>query len=562
MKKKLAALLFALVIALAGCAKAALPEESATVPESSAPDLSASNSSASDSSAQAAPAAPQEPQAKTEVTIGFPGIPSNFDPLATSGHGSFVPLLYSTLVALDSDVNVVPDLAESYEISVDALTYTFKLRSDAVFTDGVPVKATDAAFTLNTIMSSASEIDLSAVESASASGDTVTVKLKQPRSTFILDVAGIGIAPEHAYGSDFALSPLGSGPFKLEQYDVDQQMILVANELYYGKAPQIKRAIFVNMSDEDTQLIAAKSGEVDITLTSAPIAAATQIEGYNLLVEKTVDNMGIVMPVIPAGSGTSALGNPMGNDITSDVNLRKAIAYAIDRQQLCDEALNGYGTPAYSENDGMPWWNPESAIETDLEYAKKLLDDAGWVDTDGDGIREKNGLKASIPVYYFAGDSARQATAMSAANQVLDIGVELKVEGLGDSDVMKIMVSQPLILAWGSSNPITSYYLYHSSSIGKDDWYDPESFGNPTVDKYLDQALNAKSVEEAIPFWQKAQWDGQTGTSMRGECPYIFLVNKDHLYFRRDGLNTGKQMIHAHGASWTLVANLRDWHWE
>jgi peptide/nickel transport system substrate-binding protein len=317
------------------------------------------------------------------------------------------------------------------------------------------------------------------------------------------------------------------------------------------------------MADEDTQLIAAKSGEVDITLTSAPLAATNTIDGYNLLVEKTVDNMGIVMPVIPAESGTSSLGNPMGNDITCDVNLRKAIAYAIDREILCKDALNGYATPAYSENDGMPWWNPESAIETDVEYARKLLDDAGWVDTDGDGIREKKGLKASVPVYYFAGDTARQATAMGAANQVLEnIGVELVVTGLGEEDVMKIMVSQPMVLAWGSANPITSYYLYHSSSIGKDDWYDPESFGSPVVDGYLDAALNAKSLEEATPYWQKAQWDGTTGTSMRGECPYIFLVNKDHLYWRRDGLNTGKQMIHAHGAAWTLVANLKDWYWE
>jgi peptide/nickel transport system substrate-binding protein len=249
--------------------------------------------------------------------------------------------------------------------------------------------------------------------------------------------------------------------------------------------------------------------------------------------------------------------------VTSDVNLRKAIAYAIDRDQLCTEALNGYATPAYSENDGMPWWNPDSIIETDVAYAVKLLDEAGWVDTDGDGIREKNGLKASVPVYYFAGDSARQAVAMSAANQVREkIGVELLVEGMGEGDIMAIMVAQPMILAWGSANPITSYYLYHSSSIGKDDWYDPESFGSPVVDGYLDSALNSKNLEEAIPFWQKAQWDGTTGTSMRGECPYIFLVNKDHLYFRRDGLNTGKQMIHAHGASWTLVANLADWYWE
>jgi peptide/nickel transport system substrate-binding protein len=540
MKKKIfALLLFALSIALlAGCAR--------------------TNSLPADSSSPSG-----ESATKTEVTIGFPGIPSNFDPLTTSGHGSYVALFYSALVALDADVNIIPDLAESWTVSDDALTYTFQLRSDAKFTDGEPVKPSDVVFSYNTILQTATEIDISAIESVTADGNTVVIKLEEPRSTFILDVAGVGIVPEHAYGADFALNPIGSGPFKLAQYDVDQQMILEANEDYYGKVPQIKRAVFINMSDEDTQLIAAKSGQVDITLTSAPLAAVNTIDGYNLLVEKTVDNMGIVMPVIPAGSGTSALGNPMGNDVTSDVNLRKAIACAIDRDKLVKDALNGFGTPAYTENDGMPWWNPESVIKTDVEYARKLLDDAGWVDTDGDGIREKDGLKASVPVWYFAGDSTRQAVGMAAANQVMEnIGVELQVQGLGESDIMAIMVAEPMILAWGAANPITSYYLFHSSSVGKDDWYNPESFGSPVVDGYLEAALNARTIEEAIPYWQKAQWDGTTGTSMRGECPYIFLVNKDHLYFRRDGLNTGNQMIHAHGASWTLVANLKDWYWE
>jgi peptide/nickel transport system substrate-binding protein len=502
--------------------------------------------------------------ARDEVIIGFDSIPQSFDPLTTSGHGSYVPLFYSTLVALNSDVEVIPDLAESYTVSDDALTYTFKLRSDARFTDGEPVLASDVVFSYNTILGAASEIDLSTVESVTSPSDgTVAIKLNAPQSTFILTVAGIGIVPEHAYGADFALEPVGSGPYKLAQYDIDQQMILEANEDYYGDVPAIGRAVFVSMSGEDKQLIAAKAGEVDITMTSAPLAAANTVDGYSLLVEKTVDNMGIVMPVIPAGSGTSALGNPMGNDVTCDVNLRRAIAYAIDRQQLCDEGLSGYATPAYSENDGMPWWNPECVIETDAEYAKQLLADSGWEDSDGDGIVEKNGLKASVPVYYFAGDSARQAVAMSAANQVREkIGVELVVMGLGEEDIMAIMVSQPMVLAWGAANPITSYYLFHSSSAGKDDWYNPESFGSPVVDGYLEAALNSRSLEEAIPYWQKAQWDGETGTSMRGECPFVFLVNKDHLYWKRDGLNTGDQMIHAHGASWTLVANLKDWYWE
>jgi peptide/nickel transport system substrate-binding protein len=103
--------------------------------------------------------------------------------------------------------------------------------------------------------------------------------------------------------------------------------------------------------------------------------------------------------------------------------------------------------------------------------------------------------------------------------------------------------------------------LFHSSNAGKDDWYNPENYRNPAVDAYLDAALGARTLDEAVPHWQKAQWDGSTGTSMRGDAPYIFLINKSHLYWAREGLDTGRQKIHAHGDAWPLVANLREWKW-
>ena len=308
--------------------------------------------------------------------------------------------------------------------------------------------------------------------------------------------------------------------------------------------------------------MAAQSGQVDITLTSAVVAANNAIPGYYLLEEKTVDNFGLALPYIPRQAENNEYGYPVGNDFTADINVRKAIAYGIDRQRVCDEALSGYGVPAYSENDGMPWYNPESEIEYDLEYAQKLLTDAGWVDTDGDGIREKDGVKASTTFLYSAGDDVRQTIAMAVSNQILEnLGIEMIVEGVSWDELPARMYSEPLVLAWGSSNPKTSYKLYHSSNAGKDDWYNPENFSNKTVDGYLDAALSAKSLEEAIPFWQKAQWDGETGTSMRGECSYIFVLNKTHVYWAREGLDTGIQKIHAHGDAWPLVQNIAEWTW-
>lgn len=498
---------------------------------------------------------------KDEVIIGFTSMPAHFDPIM--GFGTDGQLIFSTLVETDADMNIIPELASEYHISEDAKTYTFKLRNDASFTDGQPVKASDVAFTFNKIKETPTSIDLSAMQECKTEGDdTIVIELSRPSSTFILNVTQIGIVPEHLYNADFALNPVGSGPFKLVQYDVDQQFILEANEDYYGKVPEIRRVVFVMMNDEDTRLAAIKSGQVDITPTSAVIASVNEIPGYYLMNKATVDNMGIAMPVLPDTGEINQYGAKIGNNVTSDIAIRKAIAYGIDREKICQDALSGFASPAYSENDGMPWWNPDSIIKTDVEYAVSLLEEAGWTDTDGDGIREKEGLKASLTLMYFAGDSVRQAVAMSVSQQAkAHLGIEIVVEGVGD-DIASRMYSEPMILAWGSSNPMTSYRLFHSQYAGLDDWYNPENFRSETVDLYLEQALESNSIEESVPFWQKAQWDGTTGTSMKGCSPYIFLINKNHLYWVREGLDTGKQRIHAHGDAWPLVANLKEWKWK
>ena len=167
-------------------------------------------------------------------------------------------------------------------------------------------------------------------------------------------------------------------------------------------------------------------------------------------------------------------GYKIGNNVTSDIAIRKALSYGIDREKIADEALNGFASPAYTECDGMPWWNEETVIQTDVEQAKKFLDDAGWKDTDNDGIREKNGLKAEFNCMYFAGDSMRQAVALSVANQAKEnLGIAINVEGVSSDETITRMFSEPMIMGWGSSNPITSYMLYHSSNAGKEDFYNP-----------------------------------------------------------------------------------------
>lgn len=239
-----------------------------------------------------------ENQEKSEVTIGFSSEGDSFDPC--TGFGYTGSPIYSTLVKINGDEQIENDLATEYTTSEDALTWTFKIRDDVKFTNGEPLKASDIAFTFNTTKEKATYMDLTMLESCKALDDTtVEFKLSKPCVTFIYTVAQMGIVPEKAYSDKFGLEAdqiIGSGPYKMVQWDKGQQFILEANEDYYGKQPEIKTAVFL-IQDEDARFVAAKAGEVDIALTSATLAT-TELDGMHVEKVESVDNRGITMPTV------------------------------------------------------------------------------------------------------------------------------------------------------------------------------------------------------------------------------------------------------------------------
>ena len=501
-----------------------------------------------------------ESEGRGEVIISISSEPDSLDPCMGWGHGT-TPLVQSTLVEYKQDMSFRNDLATEYHLSEDGLVWTFKIRDDVKFTDGEALTASDVVFTFNTAKSSQSSLDLTFMDKVEAPDDvTVIFTLKKPTSTFLNTVATVGIVPEHAYDEDYGMHPIGSGPFKFVQWNKQEQLILEANEDYYGTVPAMKKVIIV-FQDEDAAFAAVKAGQVDIGLTAATLAT-NEIEGYKVEAITTVDNRGLTLPVSPAEGKMTESGYPYGNDVTCHIEIRQALAYGIDREMIADAALNGFATPCYSENDGFPWNNPEVKIETDADYAKQLLADAGWADTDGDGIVEKDGLKAEFTCLYPSGDSVRQAIAMAAAQQAKTLGILMNVEGTSWDDISKRMFSEAVCMGWGSSNPYTTYCLFHTDNMLKDDYYNPEGYSNPVVDGYLNGAMEALTVEEANKNWQLSQWDGTTGTAMKGDCPWVWLVNIQHLYYVREGLNIGEQQLHAHGSSMPLLQNLKDWTWE
>lgn len=483
---------------------------------------------------------------------------AGFDPAFGWGAGEHVhePLIQSTLTVTNTNLTIDYDLATDYFVSEDGLLWTVHIRDDVKFTDGEPLTARDVAFTYNTVKESSSVNDFTMLDHAEALDDTTVVfHMTRPFSIWPYTMAVVGIVPEHAYDSaSYGSNPIGSGRYILKQWDKGQQVILDANPDYYGEQPNMQRVTIVFM-EEDAAFLAAQAGEVDLAYTSATYSDQT-VEGYSLAAYESVDNRGFNLPAVP--EQTTESGETIGNDFTADVQVRRAINIGVDRQEMIDHVLNGYGSPAYSVCDQMPWYNSASEVTYDPEKAKSLLDEAGWK-TGEDGIREKDGVKAELNLLYATGDSVRQALAADFAEQLKELGISCTLEGVGWDTAYDRAQSDPLIWGWGAHTPMELYNIYHT--IGDTGLAQYSPYSNSTVDAYMDQALASSDLEVSYDLWQKAQWDGTTGVTQDGDIPWVWLVNIDHLYWIADGLQVAEQKIHPHGHGWSIVNNVDQWSW-
>ena len=491
-----------------------------------------------------------QPRADDEVVIamGPTSEPAaGFDPAYGWGAGEHVhePLIQSTLTVTNPDLTIGGDLATSWEASEDGLTWTVTIRDDVSFTDGEPLTASDVAFTYNTVKAASSVNDFTMLDFAEAIDNTTVVfHMVTPYSIWPYTMAIVGILPEHAYDpATYGSHPIGSGRYTLVQWDLGQQVSLEANPNYYGEAPKIRRVTILFM-EEDAAFLAVQAGQVDLAYTSATYSDQSPA-GYSLLSCESVDNRGINLPT-------------EGNPVTSDLAVRRAINIGVDRQEMIDHILNGHGTPAYSVCDKLPWYEPASQVDYDPEGAAALLDEAGWV-LGEDGVRVKDGVRAELNILYATGDSVRQALAADLAGQLAELGFACTIEGVGWDTAYDRALTEPLVWGWGAHTPMELYNLYHTMPGTGTALYSP--YANPTVDAYMDQALASSDLEESYALWRKAQWDGTTGVTQDGDIPWVWLVNVNHLYWVRDGLQVAEQKIHPHGHGWSIFNNVDQWTW-
>lgn len=224
---------------------------------------------------------------------------------------------------------------------------------------------------------------------------------------------------------------------------------------------------------------------------------------------------------------------------------------------MIKNVINGYGTPAYSVCDKSPWGSPDMKVETDVAYAKQLLDEAGWA-AGADGIREKDGVRAAFDLYYASNDSVRQALSAESRIQMKELGIEVSIKGASWDDIYPHQYSDPILWGWGSNAPVETYELNYSTG-----WGNYACYENENVDSYLDEALAMPHVEDSYELFQKAQWDEATQQGVRRRVPRRGFGLRTWTTCTSSvlTLTSPKQKPHPHGHGWSLVNNVDTWSW-
>ncbi|AEF84386.1 peptide/opine/nickel ABC transporter [Treponema primitia ZAS-2] len=504
----------------------------------------------------------EAPRAKDTLVVSVGGgiTSGDYEPWGWDYGFEGMSIFHTALLKINVNVETEPDLATGFTISDDGLVYTYTLRRDVKFSDGTSLTAEDVAFTYETAKNAGGSVDLTMLKSIEVlDGDTVRFTLNKVFSPFIRTTALVGIIPKKGYGPGYSRNPVGTGPFKLKQIDVSQQLIVEPNPYYYGIKSPFKQITFLNI-DEQTALATARSGQIDVVMVNPEYARET-VRGMRLETIKTSDNRGFNLPVIP--QTTNAAGQVVGSNVTSDPIVRRALNIGISRQEIINNALNGIGTPSWIRFEGLPWANEEPGLkDSQVDEARRILQQAGWVDGDGDGIREKNGVRCEFRITGRADDLQRYNLAVALSENARKLGINIIAESTDWPQAQRSARGIPTCIGTGSYSFYDVFTAFHSSLAGIDtvSLGNSPMYTNPAVDWYIDAMLGAKTEAEAFGFAKQAQYDGKGGPNV--DLPYLWLVTIDHTYFVRDGLSLGVQRIHPHGHGMPVIQNLNEWKYQ
>lgn len=471
-----------------------------------------------------------EPAYGDTLIVGSIGEPSILVPMLASDSASFdvAGLIFNGLVKYDTDLGVVSDLAESWEISKDGLVITFHLRRGVTWTDGVEFTADDVMFGYRTIIDektpTAYKEDYLQVKKAEVLDKyTFRVIYEKPFAPALTTWGFMVVLPKHLLEgkditkTDFGRHPVGTGPYVFKKWLSGQEVVLSSNRDYFEGRPYIDKYVYRVIPDQAAMFLALKTGNIDIMgLTPLQYTKQTDNDFFRKNFRK------YRYPVF----SYTYLGFNLRHPWFQDIRVRQAIAHAINKNEIVDVVLFGLGSPATGPYVPNTWpYNPHvKKYEYDPEKAKKLLKEAGWEDTDGDGIVDKDGKNFEFTILTNMGNNQRKKAATIIQWRLKEVGIKVNIRVLEWSAFINEFIDkrrfEAVILGWGINLDPDQYDIWHSSKTGEKE-FNFVSYSNPEVDDLLEKGRRTFDIEERKRVYFRIQ------EILAEELPYIFLYVPD-----------------------------------
>ncbi len=473
--------------------------------------------------APAQPSAPSAVQAPTPGGTLIYGLATKFDTLdptvtTFSVVGKMGYHVFDPLVWQPSAGKFEPGLAESWQISADAKTYTFKLRKDVKFHDGTPLNAQAVKFTFDRIADPATKSQLAIsllgpYEGTDVVDDaTVRVRFKTPYAPFLDSVSVPYLSPVspdavRKAGKDFGSTALvGTGPFKFESYRSDAEVVLVKNDDYkWGPAhlksrgaPYLDKIVWRIIPESTTRIATAESGELKF-VEDVPTQDYQRVKSAGSLT---------VLDPLQAGSGHSMMMN-VQNPPLDDVRVRRAIEWAVDKNAMNQTVWNGVFKPSCSAiTPNVLGYDAKMCdkYKYDATRAAALLDEAGWRLSTATGVREKDGLPLKLGLYFRSdSDNARNMATFLQGN-LKPVGIQLDLQGLARAGYFDaVRAGKHHMQFWWESHgdPDVLRILVHSSNANGGT--NRSRYKNAEMDRLIDDAAAQTDVEKRKALYSQIQ---------------------------------------------------------
>lgn len=472
----------------------------------------------------------------TELSVIWPGGINNINPLGwlTIPDYDAVRMMYEPLTSVDAEGQAIGHVAKGWETSDNGASYTWNIQEDITWHDGEPLTAEDVAFTFKAIkeyewpyLGSLSSVIADPSEITVEDEYTVTTPLTQPYAPLPLVLADLGmIIPKHIweeYDNPAEVSntedPIGSGPFVFEEREQDQFLNFSVDKEYWGEIPDFDSVSVSIVSSTDSQVLNMKQGSGDM-LRLQPGQYVNDIEN--------ADNL----EVVKGGSTyVTYIGVNTGRDPISDKALRKAMAYAVDRETVADLVNAGYATPGYSPvPPGLEFYHNEdtNSYAHNLEQARSILDENGY-EQQGDGRVTPDGdpLELVLSIQN-TGNWPRIAEVLS--RQLGEVGITVEVNSMeSNAHTQKVSVEQDYDLTlntwrvWFDPDPFLSPVFEEEGTLNTSQYHDDE------FDQLMQEQRRATDPDER----QGLLYDAQD--ILTEELPWVVLYYPQLLHAMRSG---------------------------